>query len=47
VIRDIGTLDISEDIVKPFHDSDARRVHLDKNALEASRWYTVKFYVQG
>ena len=33
IVRESGLVDISDDVVKPFYNTDITRAHLDRNVL--------------
>ena len=47
IIRLDGSIDISEDVVKPYFETDILRVHFDNNVLQPNYDYNVTFFVKG
>ncbi|CDW88931.1 neurohypophysial n-terminal domain containing protein [Stylonychia lemnae] len=47
VTRVDGDIDISADAVKPYYDTDIRKMHLDNNILQPYNYYRITLYVKG
>ena len=47
IIRYNGLVDISIDAVKPYYQTDIRKMHLDNNVIQPNNYYNITFFVKG
>lgn len=47
IVRKAGLVDITNDVVKTYYNTDITKVHMDNNVLEPNNYYNLTFYVQG
>ncbi len=47
VIREVGNMDISGDVIKTYYNTPLFKVHLDKNILQSNNYYRTTFWVHG
>ncbi|CDW84379.1 neurohypophysial n-terminal domain containing protein [Stylonychia lemnae] len=47
VIRETGSLDITNDAIKTYYQTNLTKVHIDNNIIKANNIYQVIFYVKG